>query len=58
MWGATDDAFNKFVLNGFNPRTRVGCDLVEVVKAILDGVSIHAPVWGATQIWQVMYGKQ
>jgi len=33
----------------FNPRARMGRDdkLVEVVRA--HGVSIHAPVWGATQ---------
>ena len=34
---------------GFNPRTRVGCDvLVAVVVPVTTFVSIHAPAWGAT----------
>ena len=33
---------------GFNPRTRVGCDADKFYIAPPDGVSIHAPVWGAT----------
>ena len=32
----------------FNPRTRVGCDNASVYKAETYAVSIHAPVWGAT----------
>ena len=33
---------------GFNPRTRVGCD-IQVGDTIFNAdVSIHAPVWGAT----------
>src|SRR5699024_1036964 len=32
----------------FNPRPRVGGDDSEVQMCHLDGVSIHAPVWGAT----------
>ena len=34
----------------FNPRTRVGCDPFLVCLPIFDRVSIHAPVWGATQL--------
>ena len=33
----------------FNPRTRVGCDPHHRCKALRLQVSIHAPVWGATQ---------
>ena len=34
---------------GFNPRTRVGCDVRQGGRAVQrDGVSIHAPAWGAT----------
>ena len=34
----------------FNPRTRVGCDLVKIgLPIILSVISIHAPAWGATQ---------
>ena len=32
----------------FNPRTRVGCDADKFYIAPPNGVSIHAPVWGAT----------
>ena len=32
----------------FNPRTRMGCDLDKVNGGFLQGVSIHAPAWGAT----------
>ena len=35
----------------FNPRTRVGCDAPDVCIYSRDGVSIHAPVWGATSDW-------
>ena len=36
--------------NRFNPRTRVGCDgLARVEYPAVDGVSIHAPAWGATR---------
>ena len=34
--------------NSFNPRTRVGCDNLAINTAHTPGVSIHAPVWGAT----------
>ena len=37
-------------MDGFNPRTRVGCDNTQSVSALLPTVSIHAPVWGATII--------
>ena len=37
-------------LRSFNPRTRVGCDGVKNLDRIRKGVSIHAPVWGATSI--------
>ena len=32
----------------FNPRTRVGCDVFALKRNHPRGVSIHAPVWGAT----------
>ena len=32
----------------FNPRTRVGCDTSRFMAHALKNVSIHAPVWGAT----------
>ena len=34
--------------DSFNPRTRVGCDAEEPDITNRAGVSIHAPVWGAT----------
>ncbi len=37
------------VLPGFNPRTRVGCDVFRVHIGTRVIVSIHAPAWGATQ---------
>ena len=37
----------KFVC--FNPRTRVGCDIGAIGGYLAFGVSIHAPVWGATK---------
>ena len=33
----------------FNPRTHGGCDVVYVEAARGDGISIHAPTWGATR---------
>ena len=33
---------------GFNPRTHVGCDLPAIFDKLGNGVSIHAPTWGAT----------
>ena len=36
-------------LFGFNPRTRVGCDLTSIDRLLGKVlVSIHAPAWGAT----------
>ncbi len=35
---------------GFNPRARMGRDVVEGERFIVEGVSIHAPAWGATNI--------
>ena len=32
----------------FNPRTRVGCDPAKPLGNLTSEVSIHAPVWGAT----------
>ena len=39
--------------NDFNPRTRMGCDLLraDVVKGEI--ISIHAPAWGATQLGEL-----
>ena len=41
---------HKYFYRGrFNPRTRVGCDLIQVsLSSGFREVSIHAPVWGAT----------
>ena len=39
---------DKQLVRCFNPRTRVGCDLVLARFAPCWPVSIHAPVWGAT----------
>ena len=35
---------------GFNPRTRVGCDWLNSCMKTDSIVSIHAPVWGATEV--------
>ena len=35
--------------HSFNPRTRVGCDSIDVIEIPFSFVSIHAPVWGATK---------
>ena len=47
VWGAKVICDLSSIINGFNPRTRVGCenDLCHNYQSIL--VSIHAPVWGA-----------
>ena len=35
----------------FNPRTRMGCDEFGPVRtSIINDISIHAPVWGATKM--------
>ena len=36
----------------FNPRTRMGCDVHKWVKRRNDVVSIHAPAWGATDVYK------
>ena len=33
---------------GFNPRTRMGCDIRDSHSCVSTDVSIHAPAWGAT----------
>ena len=33
----------------FNPRTHVGCDFVATKYGLTSKISIHAPMWGATQ---------
>ena len=50
-WGATPAwQFSCGILTGFNPRTRVGCDLRRKHGVIhIQRVSIHAPAWGATR---------
>ena len=35
----------------FNPRTRVGCDHTLLTFTYEEGVSIHAPAWGATRAY-------
>ena len=47
VWGAKlVNTHNKTIL-GFNPRTRVGCEMFSTITSIKNKVSIHAPVWGA-----------
>ena len=43
-----------FLNNGFNPRTREGCDKQPNALAKLLRVSIHAPVKGATSMSQII----
>src|SRR5947209_7822881 len=48
-WGATLGMDCKaYLLTGFNPRSRVGSDILFNALAKKRGVSIHAPAWGAT----------
>ena len=50
-WGATKWLYPKMTfLDGFNPRTRVGCDARHgaYIGREMTLVSIHAPAWGAT----------
>ena len=49
-WGATILLLRTSpVVLGFNPRTRVGCDILEIIpEQPCRNVSIHAPAWGAT----------
>ena len=44
----TDKGFKNEDVTSFNPRTRVGCDTIKDLVFEPSGVSIHAPVWGAT----------
>ena len=48
-WGATPnlDLFS-YSLAGFNPRSRMGSDVVIHQLFCMFWVSIHAPAWGAT----------
>ena len=48
-WGATGER-GRLILRqgGFNPRTRVGCDITSETRPQDCLVSIHAPAWGAT----------
>jgi len=49
-WGATcSDVRGRSVLQRFNPRTRMGCDVGSRRWKSWACVSIHAPAWGATQ---------
>ena len=50
-WGATliNDPHTLFAVHGFNPRTRMGCDVGNQLCPWTDAVSIHAPAWGATR---------
>ena len=43
------------VVDYFNPRTHVGCDLLLPFNHFVYSISIHAPTWGATQIWKRIY---
>ena len=38
----------RFVMLGFNSRSRMGSDFLSFGVGVDDGVSIHAPAWGAT----------
>ena len=43
----------------FNPRTRVGCDFSNRGKGDFDGISIHAPAWGATaKVYKIICKKK
>ena len=48
-WGATWQLVIDLIgHHGFNPRTRMGCDLKNDSEFFIYNVSIHAPAWGAT----------
>ena len=40
--------FERLEYECFNPRTRIGCDQMDVRENFQNWVSIHAPAWGAT----------
>ena len=56
-----DNNLRELLLNekSFNPRTRMGCDYALRYYTIIDnGVSIHAPAWGATcRAFRLLLGK-
>ena len=43
---------------GFNPRTRVGCDISSGAISAHLNVSIHAPVWGATRLHDLLTSRR
>ena len=43
---------------GFNPRTHMGCDLYKQTQNVIISVSIHAPTWGATPLYNYKPFKQ
>ena len=47
-WGATTHLIWSQQGSGFNPRTRMGCDVQRSKAECRGTVSIHAPAWGAT----------
>ena len=49
-WGATvTNQQAQDLENDFNPRTRVGCDVIfGIYRMFISAISIHAPAWGAT----------
>ena len=53
MGSDLDACSNSAVRWGFNPRSRMGSDSILLISHYLLFVSIHAPVWGATD----RYGK-
>ena len=58
-WGATSVTLPYWVeRRGFNPRTRMGCDLVRDRNIQTPSVSIHAPAWGATPYTEVANHKR
>ena len=53
-WGATKFVWLFFFYHKyFNPRSRVGSDIVTIVTISIFTISIHAPAWGATQVCDV-----
>ena len=49
--GATHDTGYIFIIcSSFNPRTREGCDAIQIERELGIAVSIHAPARGATII--------
>ena len=58
-WGATfPQSMNNTVFCGFNPRTRMGCDISTYFFIIVViSVSIHAPAWGATYQGRLVFNR-